>query len=185
MMALTEPPRALLLNGGSSSGKTTLARCLQTVLDGYWLRLGVDTLIEAAPPKLFTEGGLDLAPDGQVGVGEDFIELENQWMTGVAAIVRAGGRVIVEENFVSGPRAQERWRRAFGAVSVAWVGVHCPAEVATRREAARRDRIAGMAAFQAEAVHRGIEYDLEVDTSDGGYDKLAVLIRTHFFEATT
>ncbi|MBB1244508.1 chloramphenicol phosphotransferase, partial [Streptomyces durbertensis] len=31
---------------------------------------------------------------------------------------------------------------------------------------ARGDRLAGMAASQAEAVHREVVYDLEVDTTD-------------------
>ena len=50
-MATTQP-RVLVLNGGSSSGKSTLARALQTALPGVWLRLGVDTLVEACPADL-------------------------------------------------------------------------------------------------------------------------------------
>ena len=57
-------PRVLLLNGGSSSGKSTLARSLQDVLDGYWLRFGVDALIEAAPAKILGVGGLHEDDDG-------------------------------------------------------------------------------------------------------------------------
>jgi chloramphenicol 3-O phosphotransferase len=62
-------PRVLVLNGGSSSGKTSVARQLQSVLEGVWLRLGVDTLIEAAPASLLAEDGLGLAEDGEVSVG--------------------------------------------------------------------------------------------------------------------
>ena len=46
-----------------------------------------------------------------------------------------------------------------------WVGVGCDGAVAAGREVARGDRIIGMAASQAEAVHRGMVYDLEVDTA--------------------
>ncbi len=46
-----------------------------------------------------------------------------------------------------------------------WVGVRCAPEVAARRESARGDRVPGMAAAQAELAHRGVSYDLEVDTS--------------------
>jgi chloramphenicol 3-O phosphotransferase len=38
--------------------------------------------------------------------------------------------------------------------------------VASRREAARPDRIPGMAAKQAAAVHAGVVYDVEVDTTE-------------------
>jgi chloramphenicol 3-O phosphotransferase len=157
-------PQVFLLNGGSSSGKTTLARSLQDVLDGYWLRLGVDMLIDAAPRKLFGAGGLDLAEDGSVGVGTDFVEVERQWMTGVAAMAAVGAHILVEDNFVSGPIAQQRWKEALRGLAVGWVGVRCAPNIVTAREAGRGDRIAGMAASQAESVHSGITYDLVVDT---------------------
>lgn len=176
-------PQVLLLNGGSSSGKTTLARSLQEVLDGYWLRLGVDTLIDAAPRKLFRVGGLDLAEDGSVNVGADFVEVERQWMSGVAAMAAAGAHLLVEDNFVSGPAAQRRWHEALRGLIVGWVGVHCAPDVVTAREAGRGDRIAGMAASQAESVHRGITYDLVVDTGVIDPDHLAHVVRSHFWPA--
>lgn len=36
---------ALILNGCSSSGKSSIARALQYQSDGLWLTFGVDTLI--------------------------------------------------------------------------------------------------------------------------------------------
>ena len=46
-----------------------------------------------------------------------------------------------------------------------WVGVRCDSGVAADRETARGDRVAGMAVTQAELVHDGVRYDLEVDTT--------------------
>lgn len=46
-----------------------------------------------------------------------------------------------------------------------WVGVRCESTVAAAREIARGDRVTGMAASQADVVHRGVIYDLEVDTT--------------------
>jgi chloramphenicol 3-O phosphotransferase len=48
---------------------------------------------------------------------------------------------------------------------VLWVAVTCDATVAAGRELARGDRIIGMAASQAELVHRDVVYDLQVDTT--------------------
>jgi len=181
-MAVDDPVRVLVLNGGSSSGKSTLAVALQEILDGYWLRLGVDTLIDAAPARLTTVGGgLLLADDGSIVVGPDFRLLEQQWSVGIAALARAGARVIIEDNFLSGPAGQRRWQNALGELPTGWVGVLCPPDVAAERERARGDRIAGMAAAQAEAVHDGIAYDLEVDTSTEPIGTLARCIRDHFF----
>ena len=176
-------PQVLLLNGGSSSGKSTLTRSLQDVLDGYWLRLGVDTLVDAAPGKLLQAGGLDLADDGSVGVGADFVEVERQWMSGLAAMATAGAHLLIEDNFISGPPVQQRWQDALRGVEVGWVGVRCAPDIVATREASRGDRITGMAASQAESVHRGITYDLEVDTGTHKPDELAHVIRAHFWGA--
>ena len=92
----------------------------------------------------------------------------------------AGAHLLVEDNFISGPVAQERWRAALRGIAVGWVGVRCAPDVASARESARGDRMIGMAAIQADAVHRGIAYDLVVDTSTTRPDALARVVRAHF-----
>lgn len=178
----TQLVRVLMLNGGSSSGKSTLAKALQEILDGYWLRLSVDTLIAAAPERLTQVGGaLVLGEDGSVEVGPEFAALDRQWSTGVAAMIRAGAHVIIEDNFLGGRASQQRWLDVLGDLPTGWVEVRCPPEVAAAREQARGDRTAGMAAQQADAVHQGIAYDLEVDTSTESTEALARSVRDHFF----
>ncbi|WP_436498075.1 chloramphenicol phosphotransferase CPT [Actinokineospora sp. HUAS TT18] len=152
----------IVLNGGSSSGKTSVARCLQTLLPGPWLVLGVDTLIDALPAA---GAGVDFADDGGVSVDAGFRSVEAAWNTGIAAMVRAGARVVIDDVFLGGAASQRRLRTAFDGLDVLWVGVRCDAAVAAEREAARGDRVTGMAATQADLVHRGVTYDLEVDTT--------------------
>jgi len=180
--ALTTPakadaPAVIVLNGGSSSGKSSLAVALQEALPEPWLRLGVDTLIGALPPAM-TDGGLGIGfgDNGEVGLGAEFTRLESAWMRGVAAIAQADVPVIVEDGFLSGPMAQERWRSALGPLPVLWVGVRCDAEVAAERERVRGDRAVGMARRQAETVHRGIAYDLEVDTTHATPAQAAAIV---------
>jgi chloramphenicol 3-O phosphotransferase len=154
--------RVIVLNGGSSSGKSGIVRCLQAILPEPWLALGTDTLVEATPAS---GGGIEFAPRGAVVVGPEFRRLEAAWLAGVAAMARAGAPVIVDEVFLGGGESQERWRAALGDLPVLWVGVRCDGAVAAGREVARGDRVVGMAASQAEMVHRGAAYDLEVDTA--------------------
>jgi chloramphenicol 3-O phosphotransferase len=99
-----------------------------------------------------------------VDVGSGFQRIEDAWMTGVAAMVRAGARVIIDDAFLGGAASQARWRSALDGLDVLWVGVRCDGAVAAGRETARGDRVSGMAEAQAEVVHRGVVYDLEVDT---------------------
>jgi GrpB-like predicted nucleotidyltransferase (UPF0157 family) len=80
-------------------------------------------------------------------------------------MARAGTGVIVEDVFLEGGTSQARLRAGLSGLEVLWVGVRCDAAVAEAREAARSDRVPGMAVLQAEAVHRGAVYDVEVDTT--------------------
>ncbi|MFB6710847.1 MULTISPECIES: chloramphenicol phosphotransferase CPT [unclassified Streptomyces] len=156
----------IVLNGGSSSGKSGIARCLQAVLPEPWLAFGVDTLVDAMPASMrASDAGIEFAPDGEVIVGPEFRTLETAWIEGIAAMARAGARVIVDEVFLGGAESQRRWQKALDGVGVLWVGVRCESEVAAAREVARGDRVTGMAASQADVVHQGVFYDLEVDTT--------------------
>jgi len=110
--------QVIVLNGGSSSGKSGIARCLQAILPDPWLAFGTDNLVQAAPMSLQTSAaGIEFGKDGEVIVGPEFRTLEAAWIAGIAAMANAGARII------------------------------------------------GMAASQAELVHRGIVYDLQVDTT--------------------
>ncbi|WP_280724284.1 chloramphenicol phosphotransferase CPT [Kitasatospora sp. MAA4] len=156
----------IVLNGGSSSGKSGIARCLQAVLPDPWLAFGVDGLIQAMPASMrASDAGIEFGPDGGVLVGAEFRALEAAWIEGIAAMARAGARVIVDEVFLGGAASQQRWQKALGGLQVLWVGVRCESAVAAGREVARGDRVTGMAASQADAVHESVFYDVEVDTT--------------------
>ena len=65
--------QVIVLNGGSSSGKSGIARCLQAILPDPWLSLGVDTLIEAMPVSAQTSAsGIQFPPGGAVVIGPEF-----------------------------------------------------------------------------------------------------------------
>jgi chloramphenicol 3-O phosphotransferase len=151
------------LNGGSSSGKSGIVRCLQAVLSEPWLAMGIDSLVDSMPATM--RDGIEFAPDGGVHVGAAFRALETAWMEGVAAMVRAGARAVVDDVFLGGAASQQRWQKALSGLDVLWVGVRCDPAVAAGREIARGDRAGGMAESQAEIVHQGVVYDLEVDTT--------------------
>jgi chloramphenicol 3-O phosphotransferase len=158
--------QVIVLNGGSSSGKSGIARCLQAILPDPWLAVGDDMLIEAMPASMqASEAGIEFAADGGVSVGPAFRALEAAWMEAVAAMARAGARVIVDEIFLGGAVSQQRWQKVLAGLDVLWVAVRCDGAVAAGRELARGDRIQGMATSQAGIVHQGVVYDLEVDTT--------------------
>jgi chloramphenicol 3-O phosphotransferase len=170
----------IVLNGASSSGKSGIARCLQTVLPDPWLTLGIDTFIQTMPFALQTsDAGIEVGPDGTVVIGPEFRTLETAWTAGVVAMARAGARIIVDEVILGGAKSQQRWLDVLDGVNVLWVGVRCDGTVAAGREIARGDRVPGMAAAQAELVHEGVRYDLEIDTTHTEPMESARIIAAH------
>ena len=159
----------IVLNGGSSSGKSALAACLQEQLEGTWLALGVDDLIRAlshGPLDTSAGGTFAITSEGSVVVGEAFRAAELAWYEGLGAVARSGTGLIIDEVFLGGGASQARLRSALGGLSVVWVGVRCDAAVAEARERRRGNRNTGMARDQAERVHRGVHYDMVVETDD-------------------
>jgi chloramphenicol 3-O phosphotransferase len=172
--------QVIVLNGGSSSGKSTIARALQEVLPGQWLTFGVDVLIEALPGRGEDPwSGLVLEPDGTVTVRPAFLAVEDIWYSGLAVMARRGALLILDEALLSGGAGQQRLRARLDGLDVLWAGVRCDPLVASRREAARPDRVPGMAVKQAAAVHAGVAYDVEVDTTERSAAACARVIAGH------
>lgn len=184
-LARTPVPTVIVLNGGSSAGKSSIARALQDLLPDPWLALGTDTLVDAMPAWLTAPGpGIEFKDDGTVVVGEGFRVLEAAWIRGIAAMAHAGARIILDEVFLGGRRSQDRCRPALEGLGVLWVAVHCDPDEAERRETHRPDRIAGMARKQALTVHADVTYDVEVDTTRATTDMVARELAGHVLQAS-
>lgn len=170
----------IILNGGSSSGKSGIVRCLQAVFQQPWLAFGVDSLVDAMPPSMQTsDAGIKFDTDGGVNVGPEFRTLQAAWMEGIVGMARAGAHVIVDDVFLGGAASQQEWQKVLGDMTVLWVGVRCDSTVAASREIARGDRVRGMAAAQADVVHEGVIYDVEVDTTHTESLACAQVIAAH------
>ncbi|WP_434619910.1 chloramphenicol phosphotransferase CPT family protein [Arthrobacter sp. A5] len=164
----------IVLNGGSSSGKSSIARALQEILPGIWLTFGVDTFIDALPGGGNSpNAGITYEQGGTIAFSTAHRALERSWYSGLSAMARAGAHLILDEVFLSGGAGQERVRSTFGEADLIWVGVHCEPDVAASREAQRLDRVEGMARQQALSVHAGMVYDVEVDTTYRSTDECA------------
>ena len=170
----------IVLNGISSSGKSTIARHLQLMLDDTYLTFGVDTLLAAMPTASARHDSdlIEFDPGGGVSVGAAFRTLEAGWYAGLAAMARAGLGLVVDEVFLGGGASQARLADALAGLDVLWVAVTCDLDVAVSREATRGDRVVGMAATQLPLVHEGVAYDLTVDTTRESAEDCAARIAT-------
>lgn len=175
--------RVLVLNGPSSAGKTSLARAVQDRLDGWWLVLGIDTLIASMPWRMIgSEDGLTINADGSIDLGPGWRVAHDRWRSAVGALVREGASVILDEVFLEAAEDQALWRRTLDSSEVTWVGVRCDVEVAAARESARGDRLPNLSRYQAAVVHEGVDYDVVVDTTALSPEEAAEIVTAHMEE---
>jgi chloramphenicol 3-O phosphotransferase len=170
--------QAIVLNGTTSAGKTTLATELQAQFGARgrcWIVLGIDDFLGKLPAAWvgFFEDGAHAGegirferngPQVTISLGPVGRALLAGYRDSVVAMVRRGVDVIVDE-VVLDEDAWGQWEEGFAGLDVLWVRVECPLEVCEQRERARRDRMTGQARSQAAFVHRFPRYDLVVDTS--------------------
>lgn len=166
----------IFLNGASSSGKSSIARELQTLLlpEGY-LHTGLDHILERVPgawwgPMAHPDGFRVVRTDDAEGplttveIGAGGRQMLAAGRRGMAAMARAGMNLVIDEVLFEREFLDD-YVRAFARLPVLFVGVRCPADVASTRERARGDRSLGAARVQSNLVHTHAPYDLEVDTS--------------------
>jgi chloramphenicol 3-O phosphotransferase len=166
---MTGPGRVVLLHGASSSGKTTVARAVQRISDEPWLRLGIDAFWSAIDERWMEHGsraaeGCFWLEDGRIVPGPICQRLAAGMRAALGALARAGNDVLVDDVFID-PAWLDGWREELAGLEWLLVGVLAPLEVLEERETARGNRIAGEARAQFDVIHRGIDYELTVDTS--------------------
>ena len=164
----TRPPRfdgaqggrALVVNGPSSSGKSTLLGALQD---------------RAAEPWVIFDEPVFGGVRGEYLIWPDRVPLlHTGFLNGIAALARTDNLVAL----AAGGHDSETIRRAFAGLRTLWVGLDCPAEERRRREATRIDVAGGLFAASPH-IHDGWEYDLRFDTTEVPLDDMVRQVLEH------
>lgn len=156
----------IILNGTSSSGKTSIVKSLLEKLDDLYFVFGVDKFLEPSmPPKLNME-----IPE--------HLEVVDKAISGLNEALGVYSKHI-EHMIVDCVLQNPKWIREIAQslekTDVFFVGVTAPLEVIEAREAERFDRQPGTARAQYEQMQK-YEYDLLIDTSRLSPDMAADLI---------
>ena len=176
-----DPGRVVILNGASSTGKTSIIECFrawEAVAGDFWLVAAIDDVLARLPsewndvgwpggPGRFADDGLRVvsgASGTMMSVGPLLRRLLRLYQQGVASAARAGFDVIVDE-VVLDPTARQDWIDALLGLPVSWVAVRCSAKTMEQRERQRGDRPIGLARAQLATVHTDMRYDMEIDTT--------------------
>jgi chloramphenicol 3-O phosphotransferase len=167
-----EPGKIIILNGTSSSGKTSIVRALQDRLEGPYLEVGLDKFIWMLPRRYLDRPLWDDVLGLAVTAGGEGHRLVAGMHRAIRALSDSGWNAIADHVLVE-PAWVNECAELFGDRPALLVGVRCPLAVLEERERARKDRTLGQARAQFEAVHAHGLYDVEVDTSVGTADECA------------
>ncbi|MFF4573885.1 AAA family ATPase [Streptomyces sp. NPDC001410] len=156
----------VLLNGTSSSGKSSIARALLDLLDGTWFHMPVDAFHSMRCDKPIADEDLQAEID----------RTAKGFHRAVAGMAAGGNNVVVDHPL------SRRWRLLdlldlLVPEDAVLIGVRCPLPELERRERERGDRQPGLAAMQYDQVHSHGDHDLDVDTSLLSPEECALRIR--------
>ena len=167
--------KIIILNGIPSSGKSSIISVLQNILEEPYLESGLDKFLGMLPnryyePILWNQVfGLDEANK----IGWNLISGMDQ---AIAVLSKAGNNTLVDHVIWS-----EQWLKEcaylFFDLPAYFIGVHCPLDVAEKREKTRINRTVGQAQARYPKVHQNCIYDYEVDTSKDSPENCAIKIK--------
>lgn len=183
----------VLLNGVSSVGKSSICLALQAITAEPFLYMEMDACLAAMPPRYqdhpdglsYVRRQVDGHPTIHVKTGRVAENALSGMRHAAAAMAGQGNNLIIDEvvfgdrdNGFCNPVAE--YRRLLAPFTLKMVGVFAPLDVIEAREAARGDRMIGMARWQFDEVHHAMRYDLEIDSSTASPAECAAQIRAAF-----
>ena len=155
-----------MLNGASSSGKSSVGRALQRVLADPWFLFPVD----AVAAMRATE---HTRPAGELALESTLRRMRSGYHRAVAGLVASGNDVIMDYP-LSEPWRLDDLLDVLDGYDVTLVDLRCDAGELERRERARGDRPAGLARSQRVFDHG--DRDVTVDTTSTSPEECAAAI---------
>jgi len=152
----------IVLNGTSSSGKTTLAREIQSTSDDVYLYCALDAFWDMTPFHI---------PAGS----KNFPTMKLAMAKSVKALAETGHNVVVDIVFC-GQKTYQEFITVLEGIHMTLVKVECPLAELEARELARGDRAIGLAKRQLDPVHQDVLYDITVNTFENSTELCIELI---------
>lgn len=181
----------IFLNGASSSGKSSIVKALQDLLDDNYLHIGIDKFLGMMPEKTNDWVGetvkdgfywqkvklADSAPAYRVIAGAYGKQVNDAYRQCTANLAQMGLKIIVDD-IINGNEELQLWKILLKSYRVIYVGVFCDDAELKRREKNRGNRKIGTAIEQYHRVHQDIDYDFTLNTTNMNALDCAMAIAT-------
>jgi chloramphenicol 3-O phosphotransferase len=145
----------IILNGTSSSGKSSIINSLESKLNDLYFIFGVDKFLEPSMPK-----NLNMEIPEHLKVIDNAISGFNFSLENYSTYINN----IIVDHVLQNPKWIHEVAHALKDKDVFFVGVTAPINIIEEREKQRGDRKIGTAKNQFEQMKK-YEYDLIIDTS--------------------
>ncbi|MBO7677358.1 MAG: AAA family ATPase [Erysipelotrichaceae bacterium] len=163
--------QVILLNGPSSSGKSTLAIALQKqISDQSSMRyeiISIDDLLKMSVNETIYE--------------DDVFRISKDLCKKALKLLNENDGVIID-HVITSERIFVQLKDILSAYPLKTVHVTCPLEVLIRRERERGNRCPGSAQASAEYLFPKDDYDLTIDTGETSPEENSSIIYKTFFE---
>jgi len=180
----------ILLNGASSSGKSSIVKELQSLfVDEPLLNMGADRFMSMIPKDYQGFGkkaGCMWAWEKVQGDSGEIVTLKlgdlgEKFVLGVYRCIKMmyqdGFNVIVDDVWMEKELLNKIFADILSDCKVYFIGVNCDLQILQEREIARNNRVVGSTRGQHELVHQFCEYDFVVDTSQTSSRDCALKIK--------
>lgn len=184
------PAKVIIINGGSSAGKTSMSLAFQNMVSEPYFLLGIDMYWFAMPPKeidletvtpQYYQWYQEKSEDGleyfRILPGKYLNESMLARYKSMAAYLERGLNVIADEVFWTRDWLVESLR-IFEPYTCYYVGIYCSDEELSRREVQRGDRYLGWARGSQIYSHKDAIYDLTIDNTFKTPEECAQEIKT-------
>ncbi len=163
--------QVILLNGPSSSGKSTLAKTLQQLIttethERYEV-VSIDDFMKISQTETIYE--------------DDVFEISGDMCAKALELLEEGCGVIID-HVITSERIFNQLAGSLSSYPLRKVRITCPLDILKRRELKRGDRCVGSAEASAEYLFPKEGYDLVVDSGAQSPEENARLIFTTFFD---
>ena len=162
--------QVILLNGPSSSGKSTLSKVLQMLIEERrserYEVVSIDDFMKTEPTETIYE--------------DDVFEISGDMCKRAAEILETGSGVIID-HVITSERIFNQLKGNLCAYPLRAVRITCPMDVLRQREKERGDRCPGSAEASDRYLYPKEGYDLTVDTGDTSPAENAQLILDRLF----
>lgn len=193
---MSEKGHVIILDGCSSSGKTSTALALQKILEPPYLYVSLDEMMRTLPAQLIELVSASSLSNHDVR-GIRFIQQKDEegkpsisvhlgpygekmiygFINTIKGLVEAGNNVICD-TIITDLKWYDLLKKTLQGFSITFIGLYAPLEVLELREINRREPL-GLARGRFKAVYQETKkYDLFIDTSQVSIKEAAEQIKT-------